>query len=412
MSSAISAFNSDRTSVGVGSFVGMMVSVAPILIAPFPVLLQPVSETFRWGRSTMSLAFLLATSTATVLYPLVGRALDRWGSRAILMPGFVMFGLAICGLALISESKPELFALYVLAGALSTLPTGVAFGRAISRVFDSNRGLAFGVCLGVGGGIGSAVIPIYTHCLIESFGWRAAYVGLGLGPLAIGFPAALLFVREPAPKSAECSSTLFGLTLPEAIRTSTFPIVLAGIFILNLVVGGLLGHFVAIASDAHVGAGKAAAMVGVASFATMMGQLVVGVALDRVKSPKLALPTFILVLLGAVLIQNATSAASLFVGVVLVGFGAGSEYGLLPYFLTRLFGLRSFGQIYGVVYGASAVSYGLGTYVMGWTFDHQHSYFAAYVSFESALIVGLGLLATLRRYVYSTNGDLIRGAAN
>jgi len=398
----------DRIRIGVGSFFGMMVSIYPILVTPFPVLLQPISATFGWGRSTMSLAILLATCTEAVLYPFVGRALDRWGARTILLSGFLMFGFAICGLSLISKSKPELYALYIVAGAVSTLPTGVAFGRAISRVFDSRRGLAFGLCLGVSQNIAAAIIPTYTHWLIEWLGWRGAYVGLGLAPIAIGFPSVFFLVREPESKNSGSGSALFGRTLTEAIRTSEFPIVLAGIFILNTVVGGLFGHFVAIASDVHISAGTAAAMVGSAALATMAGQFLVGVALDMVKSPVLALPTFIVVLLGAVLIQNADSPASLFGGVMLVGFGAGSEYGLLPYFLTRLFGLRSFGQIYGVVYSVSAVSYGLGPYVMGWTFDHLRSYFAAYIVFELSLLVGLGLLATLRTYVYSPDGKEIR----
>ena len=107
----------------------MGVSVFPILIAPFPVLLQPVSNEFGWGRSTLSLAILLATAIATLLYPFVGRALDRWGSRAILVPGFLMFGLSICALSLIGRHEPQLYLLYILAGACGTLPTGVAFGR-------------------------------------------------------------------------------------------------------------------------------------------------------------------------------------------------------------------------------------------------------------------------------------------
>src|SRR5262245_54415698 len=113
-----------RARIAVGSFIGMIVSVYPILIMPFSVLLEPVSAEFGWGRSTMSLAILIATSTATVMYPFVGRALDRWGSRAILIPGYLMFGLAILALSRI-ESKPELFICYTIAGALSTLPTGL-----------------------------------------------------------------------------------------------------------------------------------------------------------------------------------------------------------------------------------------------------------------------------------------------
>ncbi len=74
--------------IAAAGFIGMIVSVSPILFSSFPVLLQPVSAEFGWGRGEMSFALMSAMFTATILYPLVGRLLDRYGSRAILLPGF------------------------------------------------------------------------------------------------------------------------------------------------------------------------------------------------------------------------------------------------------------------------------------------------------------------------------------
>lgn len=387
----------------------MGVSVFPILIAPFPVLLQPVSNEFGWGRSTLSLAILLATAIATLLYPFVGRALDRWGSRAILVPGFLMFGLSICALSLIGRHEPQLYLLYILAGACGTLPTGVAFGRVITRAFDSNRGLVLGICLGVGGGVGAVIMPVYAHWLIATFGWRGAYIGLGLAPLAIGFPAALLLTREP--RSGSKVVDTYGHWLGEALATYEYWVVIAGIFFVNVAVGGLFGHFVAIAGDLGVSSGKAASMVSAASLAMMAGQFVIGISLDFSRTPRLALVPFVGILGGAFCLQFAQSPSLLFAGILLVGLGSGSEYGLLPYVLTRLFGLRSFGQLYGIVYAASAVSYGIGPFVMGWTFDHLHSYQQAFVAFEAILALGMALLFAMKRYNYSPHGSRLHEPA-
>jgi MFS family permease len=393
-----------KVRVGIGAFVGMAVSVAPILIAPFPVLLEPVSRSFGWGRSPMSLAILLATSTATALYPFVGRALDRWGSRAVLVPGFFLFGMAIAALSLSDGSKAEFYALYMIAGALSTLPTGVAIGRILSKTFEARRGMAFGICLGIGGGIGLAITPIVTHWLIEAYGWRAAYLGLGLGPILIGFPVAVFLLGESTARVATNESPSFGDNVADAIRSKDYLVILFGIFILNLVVGGLFGHFVAMGGDAGVSPGRAAAMIGAASMATMVAQLFIGIALDIVKTPRLVLLAFGLILLGAVMIHSISSAGGLFAGIVLVGLGAGSEYGLLPYFLTRYFGLKSFGQLYGLVYAASAVSYGVGPVIMGLAFDRMHSYAVAMWLFEAAVGVALVMMASLSNYKYTTDG--------
>ncbi|MEP7243711.1 MAG: MFS transporter [Gammaproteobacteria bacterium] len=400
-----------KSRIAIGSFIGMIVSVYPILFTSFPVLLQPISAEFGWGRSTLSLALLFTTTTATILYPFVGRALDRWGSRAILLPGFLAFGLAISALSLINGSTTQLFLLYILAGACSTLTAGLAFGRALSRAFESNRGLMLGVCLGVGGGLGAAIMPLYTHWLVEAFGWRGAFLGLALAPLLVGVPTVFFLIHESLRSSGAAAALVYGHHLKEALRSANYWIVLAGIFIVNIVVGGLFGHFVAVASDLHVSSGTAASMLSAASVATLIGQFGIGIGLDRVKTPRLAFATFAAILGGALCIHHAHSAGLLFVGVVLIGLGSGSEYGLLPYFLTRLFGLRSFGQLYGIIYAASAVSYGLGPYVMGWTFDNLHSYQLAFIAFELALALGLALLFGLRRYTYSPEGNLMQAAA-
>ena len=80
----------------------------------------------------------------------------------------------------------------------------------------------------------------------------------------------------------------------------------------------------------------------------------------RYQSPKLALPVFSALLLGVIQIQFATTQVALTIGVILIGLGAGSEYGLLPYFISRFFGLRAFGFLYATLYAASAIGSGIG----------------------------------------------------
>jgi MFS family permease len=196
----------------------------------------------------------------------------------------------------------------------------------------------------------------------------------------------------------------YGHWLREALATYEYWVVIAGIFFINVVVGGLFGHFVAIAGDLAVGSGNAASMVSAASLAMMAGQFAIGITLDLTRTPRLVIVPLATILCGALCIHFAQSPASLFIGIVLVGLGSGSEYGLLPYVLTRLFGLRSFGQLYGIVYAASAVSYGIGPFAMGWTFDHLHSYSRAFMAFEAVLAVSMALLLALKRYNYSPQG--------
>ena len=388
------------------SLTGMVVSVHPILIAPFAVFLQPVSNEFGWGRDIMPTALLIATITATILYPFVGRLLDRFGPRAILLPGFAFFGLAVCSLSQISHSTHTLYGLFMLAGALSTLPTGIAFARLLSRTFVENRGLMLGICLGVGGGLGAALTPVVAHALIEQFGWRGAYIGLGLAPLLVGLPITALYVMPPKGVTTDPikETPEFGLELSATALLPSFYIIVAGIFVINMVMGGTISHFIALATDRGISQGTATAMVSIASIATLTGQLAIGLALDRVRTPLLILPVIAVLLCGLLTVHHATGHYLLTLGIILMGLGAGSEYGILPYFLTRLFGLRAFGQIYGIIYASSAVSYGIGPVLMGHYYETAGSYGPALIVFEVLLVLIAILFAQIRTYSFEVDG--------
>jgi MFS family permease len=397
---------SGRSRIACAAFIGMLVTEYPVLYCSFPQLLQPVSMQFGWGRSVMPLALLIFSPVQTLLYPFVGLALDRWGSRRILVIGFALFGLSMTALSQLTGSVAQMVALYVVAAAWGTLVTGVSFGRVVARSFAANRGLMLGICLGVGGGLGAAMLPPITQVLLEHWGWRGAYVGLGLIPIIIGASAALCLPSELSPGRGEDgaydgakASVLAFFRLP------VFWSLIGATLISCMVINGLGAHLAAIASDLGLSKRAAALLLSIFAFAMMAGQFGVGRFLDRYQSPKLALPVFSALLLGVIQIQFATTQVALTIGVILIGLGAGSEYGLLPYFISRFFGLRAFGFLYATLYAASAIGSGIGPYAMGAAFDIAGSYRNALIGFEIASLGTLALIAWLPAYAYAVDGS-------
>jgi len=396
--------------IAMAGFIGMMVSVAPILFSSFPVLLQPVSGEFGWGRGKISFALFAAMASATLLYPVIGALLDRFGSRAILLPGFGLFGLSVIGLSLMNGSTLLMLGLYALAGAMSTMASGVAIARALSRVFFGRRGIMLSLCLGVGGGIGGAAIPLATRFLVDAFGWRGAYLGLGLLPIALGMSAVFFLLHEPAEWGEEPLFRPFGPTAREVRRGPLVWLLLFSIFLTCAAVAGVQAHFIAIATDRGVDPTGAAAMFSAGAIGLMVGQFLIGFALDRMRSPWIIRAVYCVLLLGVVLVHLAGGKAFLLAGIALIGLAAGSEYGLLPYYLTRLFGLRSFGQLYGLVYAAAAVANGLGPVLMGLTFDRFHSYDSAFLVFEVGLTVSVLCGFAIRSFAFTPEGGPMRAA--
>src|SRR5207247_5806908 len=76
--------------------------------------------------------------------------------------------------------------------AVSWIPSGALIARWFAERRGSMMGLAFS-----GMGAGVLVIGPLAQWLITGYGWRAAYLVLGLGTLVVLVPLVALGVREP-----------------------------------------------------------------------------------------------------------------------------------------------------------------------------------------------------------------------
>jgi MFS family permease len=84
--------------------------------------------------------------------------------------------------------------------------------------------------------------------------------------------------------------------------------------------------------------------------------------------------------------------------VVLFGMAGGAEPHMLSYLISRHFGLRAFGKIFGGLSSVIAVSVGLGPVVAGLIYDRTHSYrFFLLGGIPVALLAAL-LILSLRAY--------------
>src|SRR4029077_6793177 len=90
---------------------------------------------------------------------------------------------------------------FAITGFLGSGQGPLAYAKRVSAWFDDKRGVALGITMS-GIGLGAALVPQYAQWLIGNFGWRTAYVGLGLLALLVGFPAVFLFISEPVRQDA------------------------------------------------------------------------------------------------------------------------------------------------------------------------------------------------------------------
>lgn len=147
-------------------------------------------------------------------------------------------------------------------------------------------------------------------------------------------------------------------------------------------VNGILTHVVALLTDRGIPVQVATAALSASGLALIGGRVAGGFLLDRMFGPYVAIFFFLCPVIGIGLLATGAVGPVPFVGALLCGLAIGAELDFMAFFVSRYFGLKAFGEIYGCMMCALAVGSGLGSYFMGLSFDLTHSYQPTLIIFE------------------------------
>ena len=398
----------NRWLVVFASMCGLLVGTGPVLIFSFGVFLKPVSAELGVGRGDLSTAVLIATLVEAAACPVMGFLLDRFGVRRVMVPGILLYALAVAGFGLM-QTKPAFLIplIFAIVGLIGVVQTPIPYAAAVTHWFDRQRGLALGITT-AGVGLGVALLPPFLALLIGEFGWRYAYFGLAITVLVLAWLPVALFVREP-PTLAQTAShhpgvdmtaALPGSTASEAFVQRRFWTLTIAFLLAVLAINGTLTHVIPLLTDRGIPPQQAAVMFSFAGYAIILGRILAGWCLDRFWGPYVAVCFFAVPMLGIALLGSGGSGLVPLVGAVLCGAGIGAEIDLMAFFLSRYFGLKAYGKIYGLMFAAFNVGTGLGPAISGISFDRFHSYGPIFLVYEVALAVACLLFVGLGPYRY------------
>jgi MFS family permease len=382
---------------------GIMVSFGSLVVFSFGVFLKPLSEQFHWDRAQVSLGFSLAALSVAACSPFIGRIVDRIGAKRVILPCATVYGLAFCALSLLHGALWQFYATWIVIGVVGNGTTQLCYAKVITAWFDRRRGIALATMM-AGVGVGAMAVPPAATWLIAHLGWRAAYLALGATILVFGILPAALFLRERPPGARVPvhgdgdGHTVSGLRTGEAVRTGVFQLLLAAFFLFSIAVNGSVAHLVPMLTDRGFSPERAAFAASILGGATLVGRLLTGTLLDRFHGSRVAGLFFGIAALGVVVASRAHTLTSAYTGTALIGFGMGAEADVMPYLISRYFGLRSFSELFGYSFTAYAIAGALGPWVMGRSYDQFHSYSTAMLLLGGAMFAGAVILASLPRY--------------
>src|SRR6516225_3844813 len=389
--------------VVVGAVTGLFVCNGPVLGFTFGVFLKPIIADTGWHRSTASFALSVGGILGAIAVPVLGRMMDRWSIRRVALPGIVIYTIFLCLMGVAPATLLIFTVMFALAEMTSAIQTPLGYAKAISAWFDRRRGLALGIAMS-GVGLGAFVVPQLAERLIERVGWRGAYVSLGLLTFAIAFPAVALWIREPRPGEGERGGAAtialpLGHTVREAASTARFWIAGGSVLPRRGRDHGSAAHIVPLLTDHGLSAASATAILAIFGLAKMSGRLLARFLVDRIFAPYVATFFFLAPIAGFAFLASATGMLPA-AGVVLMGMGLGTEIDLIAFLVTRYFGQRAFGQIYGYFFMIFALGSSFGRFLVGLIFDLAGSYNPALIGAALALVVAVILVNRLGSYLY------------
>ena len=346
-------------------FHGWRVVAACFVIAAFAwglglfgssVYLQAVTATHGWLIAEVASAITLFFVVSALVQRTVGRSIDRWGPRPVLLLGAVSMCL---GVALIGQvSAPwQLYPCFVLIGVgWSTLSTtGIA--ATVAPWFERHQGRSMTLAI-MGASVGAiAGVPLLLLAIDK--------LGLAHGLVATAVVAALVLLplvgralrfRSPGEigqhrdgDAAPLDSVASRPVPPAATRGNPRLLLWSAAlgFALGLTVQiGFITHHVTLAGPllGTAGAGLLVSATGATAFA---GRLVLARIVDRVNVRRLACLIMALQTTALLAIALWPTAPVLIAASLVYGYGIGHVTTLGPVVVRREFGAAAFGATYG-----------------------------------------------------------------
>ena len=359
-------------------------------MASISVFLKPVSLEFGWSRGQTSFAYTVASLSSAVFGVLWGQVADKYGTKWFGFVGAICMSLVLFALSSL-DSLVQFYTLYFLFGAMGSALLFSPLYANVGFWFKENPGLALGLAAS-GGAIGQAFIPHLSGILIESTGWKMAYVNLAIIYILISLPIAFLIKESPwrinARNQEEEEERSFPLSEKEVVSWISVAVIFCCICMSIPIM-----HLVPLLTDKGFSLEFATSVLMILMICGAFGRILGGMLGDYIG----ALPGYILMSLGQTIFivwfPHLISPTSIYVLAALFGF---TYSGVMSSILvcTRIMVSAKFGaRAMSLTSLFGWIGMGLGGFLGGYFFDIYGDYSWAYTFAGITGIVNLFILA-------------------
>ena len=359
---------------------------------------KPLEELLSIGATDSLLPFTTLLVVFSVLMPITGFYIDRFGSRLVTAVGGVIMGLGY----ILSSFAPNILVLVITYGVLAGIGVGITYGVPLAvaaRWFPDRKGLAVGLTV-IGFGLSPLITAPVARNLIASQGVMPTFITLGIAFTAI---IALLALTMKMPPVGWTPAGWSGVG--QRLTTGNDTPLLQSRSFYGLWICYVLGTFVGLASIGiaspvaqeiiKLDAGTAALTVSLFAIFNGAGRPFFGWFSDRFTPKVAAITSYVLIIVGSIMMLNASEGqtASYLISFCLFTFSLGGWLAIAPTSTLTLFRAEDYAKNYGIVFTAFGVGALMGTLLAGRIRDLVGSYTAFF--YPTILLAIAGILVAV-----------------
>jgi len=354
------------------------------------IFFGPIKRDLGLNSTQTSLIFSLVRAEGSFAGPIVGRFVDKFGARPM-----IIFGGLLASAGFMALSWVHSYVLFVvifvgMVGVGKSSGLGQVLISAVNRWFIRRRSLAMSICI-TGFASGGAVLLPLISIGVSTIGWRDVMLYSGIFMAVIVVPLALLVRHSPEQMGIEpdllrleddtaTQTGLVDFTVREALRTRSYWILFTGSVLRITMWGAISVHAVEMFVWKGMSQGEAGLMFSLMFFLSIPMRLAAGYLGDHIPLQPMMGGGMVAAGLAvvAMLVMDGNTAVYLFVVLMAVEQG-GSTLNWVA--LGNFFGRTSFATLMGIISTAFNLGMLVSPIYAGYMFDRTSSYTVVLISF-------------------------------
>lgn len=357
----------------------------------FSVFQNSFIDDLSLSSTLVSTLYLFGSLTAAGMIIFIGRSLDKYGPRRMMVFAVVCLGLGAMWLSQVNSAW-QLFVGFAIMrtmgqGALSLIPATM-----VSVWFVRKRPMALAL-MALGGAIASGIYPFYGATLIEEFGWRTAWIAIAITGWVLLIVPSIVFIRsspesiglkpdgdidefeKESVKSKKKSDVIeHNWTVKQAVRSRMMWLLVFAGSAQSLVGTGVAFQQVSIMTSKGLSIGAAAGVFGIMAPSAIAGQFIAGYFASRIPVRYLIAAGQVGLVLAMIMLLRTDQLWQAYIYGVVLGLNQGFLMNLNQIVWPAYFGRKHLGSIKGVANFGMMSSAALGPLPLALSIDQTGSY--------------------------------------